>query len=395
MDLEGGGKGDIDAVVYGLKGAHAAQWRANRTSVRGNLPNIRLVVANFGEKGRHWLFTAEKLVEASRDGQRLVAVTGISRSTAQTAAALNHLSRHRIPQVSDVLTADRIKGDPMLARVAPTNSDQAAAAARWLRGQGVEKVQHVFDRNPDDAYAATLRTAFRTAFGSEGLREEGGAYNSALGDPANLFFAMDANLCGQRDTDTVYFSGRSGPLKEFVEQLGNRTCLERAFTVVTADDATLLLSDDEFDQALRRRIRVVYTGLAHPDVWKHATDSAVHPNTVEFFGDEGWFARTFQGTPLADGHVIMAHDAVLTAVCAIRLGGGQGSDVPRPEDVAQNLHALVGGREVPGASGYISLDERGFARDKAVPVLEIHPGGRITLLTPNPAADPASAPDGR
>lgn len=370
------GEGQSGAIRDSLAGAYAAQWRANR-GVRGESPLIRLVIGNFGERSEHWKVTAEKIVEESKEDNGVVAVAGISRSTKANGEAMRYLSEHGIPMVSDVLTVDEVPGVRTLARVAPTNSDQATAAAGWLKDQKVRRVQLVFDRDENETYSTSLRTAFREAYSGDGhaLVEERGSYAGRLPSLGDRFSALIDNLC-YSNTRTIYFAGRSDALRVFVAQLGNRGCQDVGFTVVTGDDATLLRSDEQLDQALAGRIRLVYTGLTHPGVWDRAE---VNRPAVRFFTETFTSKDWFPDATLTDGHAVMAHDAVLTAIAAIRYRTDQGPSSLSPEAVQQKLQVLNGVHRVPGASGDISLDNEGYAQNKAVPVLELRPHGGVEL----------------
>lgn len=385
MDSGDAGQGDRQGIQHSLEGAYAAQWRANHAQVDGDSPLIRLVVANFGDdQSAHWKTAAAKLVAATRGRDHLVAVVGLSRSTAATSAAMRYLSDHRIPMVSDVLTADRVPGTQTLARVAPTDRGEAKAAADYFGQRHIRDVQLVSDRNGKDAYVTDLAGGFRKAFtGSGGHLHDPqyGSYNSSLGSPANAFANLVANLCSS-STRAVYFAGRSPALQTFVEALGNRYDCAGRFTVVTGDDATLLRSDDEFDKALGSGVTLVYTALTHPAVW-HSRKTQVSAAAAGFFTGHGkdTFSGMFPGAKLTDGQAVMAHDALLTAVFAIRPRQQQRAraPLPSPADVAQNLGGLNGRNEVPGASGYISLANGGYAENKAVPILRRRPGNRVEL----------------
>jgi ABC-type branched-subunit amino acid transport system substrate-binding protein len=391
MDVRTGSRGHREGVRHGLQGAYAAQWRANHSQVRGDTPLIRLAIADFGENSGHWQPTVDELAKAARGRDHLVAVAGLSRSTGPTTAAMRALSRKGIPMVADVLTADTVDGVHDLARVAPTNSDEARAAATYLVRHGSPgTVQLVFDRSTGDSYVTSLRRAFTRAYPGPGRRliTQGGSYNSALPALGNRFASLIEGLC-LTHTHTVYFAGRAPALQQLVTQFGHRPCTHEPFTVITGDDATLLRGDAEFDQALHSGVSVVYTALSHPGMWKGTRGASVDPGAVDFFtrGGEGtdFFTLFPHSSPgeLADGQVVMAHDAVLTAIYAARqpeTEQRETPDVPTPGTIAQNLPSLRGKvNRVPGASGYISLDNDGHAEGKAIPVLERLPGNGVAF----------------
>jgi hypothetical protein len=125
-------------------------------------------------------------------------------------------------------------------------------------------------------------------------------------------------------------------------------------------------------------------------VWEDSHKATVNRIAADFFTEGGketdfLSPKMFPGSALADGQAVMAHDAVLTAVFAIRPGQERQEQqdeqaLPTPDGVAQNLYALSGTNKVPGASGDITLDNDGYARNKAVPLLRRRPGDRVDVL---------------
>jgi hypothetical protein len=140
------------------------------------------------------------------------------------------------------------------------------------------------------------------------------------------------------------------------------------------------------------RIDLLYTGLAHPGAWDSAPD-AFDANLVAPFRD-GRFAGTFPHSDLEDGRAVMMHDALLTAVRAVRVT----PSVPDPTvtDVHRTLARLRQEGPLPGASGWIALGNDGAAQDKAIPVLRITPDGGTTATTVTSAdGTPQAGPAGK
>jgi hypothetical protein len=87
----------------------------------------------------------------------------------------------------------------------------------------------------------------------------------------------------------------------------------------------------------------------------------------------------------------MGYDALLVAVRTIRPGGGLNgapltiNDSPRL--VAQELKRIHGIGAVAGASGWISLDNAGNPKNKAMPILKMQPDGTVVF-------DQLAAPQG-
>ncbi|HZA16763.1 MAG TPA: hypothetical protein VE645_07685, partial [Pseudonocardiaceae bacterium] len=79
-----------------------------------------------------------------------------------------------------------------------------------------------------------------------------------------------------------------------------------------------------------------------------------------------------------DGGAIIGHDAIVVATKAIRSAFGEDGD--RPDLIIQQFNGLRGAGAVPGASGWISLDENGNTVNKAVAILLVKPSGGVEWL---------------
>jgi len=256
--------------------------------------------------------------------------------------------------------------------VAPTNSAQVVAAvqARLL----TKKTLLVRDNKSDDGYARTLAEKFLTIRPDAAVE----AYDSA-DDVANLvprrMSDITREICAS-DYDQVYFAGRHDDLRQLVIALNDRVCWERALTIVTADDATVIEVDkenpehDEFSEALRDgKVTVLCTALAHPDQW-HGTPGRSAKAFAEFATAYG---RAFGAGRLDDGQALMSRDAVATAVEAIRRDG-----------VGDTMWLGVHGTgSVDGVTGRIDLDEHGDPIAKPIPILRINPDGSKSFVTLN------------
>jgi hypothetical protein len=85
----------------------------------------------------------------------------------------------------------------------------------------------------------------------------------------------------------------------------------------------------------------------------------------------------FPDRSVDDSYAIMAYDAVLTAVTAIRQPD---ESVSSPEAVIQEFKRLHGLKAVAGASGWISLGATGSPIDKAVAIMEVVPDGSTRFV---------------
>ena len=179
--------------------------------------------------------------------------------------------------------------------------------------------------------------------------------------------------------------------------LFNGRPIELAGIFISGDDVTNLPNTAQLRQDLAGHVTVYYAGVAHPKEWQVAR----HPGTgkVSAEGVQGFatfdreFQQLFPGSPLTDGNTMMAYDATLTAISAVRLADER---QPRPEAVANELGALQGVHTVLGSSGPIQFTANYQTSrtgsnpvGKATPILRLGTDGNPEVLT---VIWPAQAP---
>ncbi len=401
------GDDDLSEVLrHELQGAYLAQRKANRAEA---VPLIRLLVANAGEENQQWEPVVTQLLGRVGAPEHLVAVAGLGLSLEATRQAITALTDAGMPTIAAALTADNLRAEPGedsvrgLVRVAPTNTDEARAAAAYLKlSLGIRSALLIQDTNETDLYPSTLSSAFQAAFpdATHTLIEPAEQYDSSLPAVANTFRLMMASIC-QQQPDIVYFAGRDTHLEAFVELLPQRPCLDFRVNIVTGDAGagTVNALNRQLDErrpelraALEANVTLRYTALAHPGAWGTTPSSFSRASIGSFAQDcEGdtCFRTLFLDEPLDDGRAIMGHDAVLTAIEAIRRSVTQQEPTTDPGKVAQLLGQLRGTNAVPGASGWISFDERGNPIEKAIPILELMPDGTVAFVQ---LTSPSGAP---
>ncbi|MET9620025.1 MULTISPECIES: hypothetical protein [unclassified Streptomyces] len=375
-------------VRHEVQGAYARQYRANHAS-NSETPRIRLVLANTGKGNAHWRPTVERLKTMTAAPDRLRAVSGVATSSTEVRQAVAALTGAGIAVVGTTITADDIANGPGagnnrypgLARVSPTNSDEAKALAHFGKVVAA-KALLVQDTRTGDHYTDTLKTAFAASL--KGAPYEPQLFTSPPdptdeGTTANTFRQITHLICDTR-AETVFFAGRHTQLRQFINALGARGCAERAFTILTGDEGSYLGADAKLDRkALKTRLTVRYASLAHPDAWQPAPGRPV-PRTggsaaayATFLTDIARASKT--PVPLADGQAIIAYDAMATAVHAIRQATPDGKHYPEAADVATQWPQVKGSLRVEGAGGWICLDNFGNPFDKAVPIVELAQDG--------------------
>lgn len=393
-----------EKVLHDVQGAFLEQYRANEDYTDGTVPKIRLVLANTGAGNAYAPAVAHRLEQMTGAPDRLRAVSGVAISDQPTKKAVLELTSHRIPVVGSTISADDLANGPKntfpgLARVSPTNTDEARALANthFFRADPANAIL-VYDDDPHDHYITTLKNAFSGKL--KGTPNDSQPFTSPLnkseeGGTANDFQKITGLICDTpASTNTVYFAGRHTQLRQFVNQLGHRGCHDRAFTILAGDEGSYLSHDPYLDlsvldgkQANKKPVTVRYAALAHPLAWP-VEKTAGTPAT----GGDGADYQTFHdlvvkakgtgigpigpadGKALTDGKAIMSYDAMATAVHGIR--NAQDGKMPTLAQVGNQWRYIQGKtHRVNGASGWICLDKYGNPYDKAVPIVQLGADG--------------------
>lgn len=381
----------LNNVLHQLQGAYLAQWEANHDS-NGRSPAIRLVLANPGETSGHWRPVVDQLAGMTTSKDRLRAVIGVGTSTDANKQAVTELTRRGIPVVGSSITADDLANGqddkdpyPGLARVSPTNTDEAKALASYAQVNAGKAVL-VYDK-PGDPYTRTLQNSFAelikgSPYGARPFTPP--ADRNQEGTTANTFWQIAQFACDTApDTNTILFAGRHVQLRQFINALGDRGCKNRSFTLLTGDEGSYLAGDPALDrEALSSGIAVRYTGLAHPDAWAKTpagTPGGSAADTASLLSLAAQAEREPVGpigeAPLDDGQLIVGHDALALAVRGIRGATEEGAAIPALATVGVQWPQVNGSLRVDGASGWICLDSHGNPYDKAVPIVELTPQG--------------------
>ncbi|MEU2180163.1 hypothetical protein [Streptomyces thermolilacinus] len=376
-----------EKVLNELQGAFIQQHRANRQN--NETPKIRLVLANTGKDNVHWKTPVEQLEGMTGAPHHLRAVSGIATSRTEVRDAVAALTGKGIAVVGTTITADDIANGPGgqpfpgLARVSPTNGDEAKALTRFDQVDG-SKALLVHDTRTGDHYTDTLRKAFSALLARSPYEPQLFTSDEDLNAEGTTAYAFRriTHLVCDTSADTVYFAGRHTQLRQFINALGARGCKDRRFTVLTGDEGSYLGTDPQLDRdALDSGLTVLYAALAHPDAWRPrpgyrppATggSAAAYEEFTRVLGEVSKAPAGPVGpVSLADGQAIIAYDAMAMAVQAIREATPPGETIPPLEEVVRQWPHMKGSLKVAGASGWICLDNHGNPYNKAVPVVQL------------------------
>ncbi|MDG9715798.1 hypothetical protein [Streptomyces sp. DH24] len=400
-------------ILHEVQGAYIAQYFANGTTKAekqngGEHPKIRMVLANVGKNRDQWRPVADRLARLAKDEKHnLRTVFGFDLSVRPTAQAIAYLTKKKqIPVVGGPITGDEFTGYPMFARIAPTNSDQADALVHFDKTLDLQHAILVKDTRPDPYNESLLHAYDRKLkrsphepmpFDSEGPDTEGGL--------SGEFKRMATDICVLRPkVNTVYFAGRPTHLRQFLNELArNRPCKEESFTVVSGSGASTLYADGKLDwNALRGlrgdggrwkgKVTVLYTSISHPDGWL-----SKRPRPPETGGSPAAVRELMQRlaapspvgpigpADIYDSRTVSVHDSAKTAIAGIRLHAEsrRSGYIPTLREIGTDWNALRGVHKVDGASGWICIDNKGNAYNKAVAVVRLDPevrGERPTFV---------------
>ncbi|MBF6047683.1 hypothetical protein GO001_20970 [Streptomyces sp. NRRL B-1677] len=376
----------IEEIMSSLEGAYTAQCRANAcpglsavnaTGIHGRTPQIQLVLASEGRNQAHWRPVVEQLAGMTAGDHPLVAVAGMGVSVPETQQAADELAKRKIPAIGAVLTATNVNSE-RLFKVSPSNTDYAKALRRRLDRLPAEQRRGylVFDSR-DDNYVRTMRQAYDEVFpdyidkrrvsfvGTTGPRTEG---------MPSLFFNAFNNICLTK-SELVFYAGRGRDLSDLVRSLSSRSQCghDKPITILAGSQGAVQQANDVMGLLKDSRITILEASATDTEQWIRGNGA---PGGFKPFL-QSFRDLKFPDKELADGYAVMHHDAVLTAVWALRMVTGQtGRETPGVQDVFNQLTNLHDAAVVPAASGDLSFDDAsdGWPHNKPVPIIQV-PGG--------------------
>ncbi|AEW99289.1 ABC transporter substrate-binding protein [Streptantibioticus cattleyicolor] len=398
-------KGSIMSMtnaVEQVKGAFTAQYYTNRHSVEGISPYIRLLIGSDGYQANESAAAAD-VIERAAAREHIAAVSGLGLSLDGTQDTVRRLTARQIPVFGATVTADTFNNIRNFVRVSPGNADNTRAAVDYVAAQ-YRRAVLVEDENGGDSYDATMVDGFNGLSRHSSLkivqtetydttdRDRPGLSGQARQEAEDVvntrISQMPVDICAAQPA-VVLFGGRGQDLGTLLHALSS-ACLDKPITLISGDDVTNLPDTARLRQDLADgRLTVEYAGVAHPDEWNVSQNSAGPQDEQD--GKQGFtvfhtaFEGLFRGDPLSDGNTMMAYDATLAAVSAIRLTA---LPQPKPEAVAAELGALHDAHRVLGSTGPLrfTADYRGSDNgsnpvDKAIPILRLRRDGSSEVRT--------------
>jgi hypothetical protein len=189
--------------------------------------------------------------------------------------------------------------------------------------------------------------------------------------------------------DERVFAGRPPQLRMLVEALGSRSCAATGnrFRVITGSGASTVdsyVDKDRLDDWRRAlgRVTVEYAAVGHPDAWgaktkaPEAQDGGREVRTLEAEASKQLKLRKSE---LDDSRLMTIYDATRLAVKNIRHQAEGGKDstgstrIPGLGEVFSGWQQLRSANKVLGTTGWICLDNKGNAFNKAVALVRLDP----------------------
>jgi hypothetical protein len=276
--------------------------------------------------------------------------------------------------VSAVESADNLTDLPLLWSVSPSDKEYVERIHSFLQtNDEKDRLKSgiiVYDLNLDyftqylarDYHGDDLKPYIK--FPDQGFR---GATQKNPAQP-DVFVPVVTNLCNaavdpKNPLDMVFYAGRAADLKAFSQALATRICQNRMLTVLTATSGFPSILDSVQGVLQGSNVRVVVATSAD-------TSSPGYSDFLKVYLERGFKEED------VDGYTIEHHDALATAVQAIRLAAlGKQTQLPTPDDVAVQLGNLNLSYAVPGASGKLSFQPQGGRAQRApgqsIPIKQI------------------------
>jgi ABC-type branched-subunit amino acid transport system substrate-binding protein len=222
----------VAASVSGLQGVYLALHAIPDTGPAA----VRILIADLGPEPRLARRVVDQLIATARADRRIVAAIDVGLPRVTAGPAIRRLTAAGLPvltaanaEVGTGVTSER------LFRIAPTASQQAAAAMRYVARSPQRSAALV--EAVDDPYGGELAAALRSAAKQAGQGIDLFSFPYSGGDPTSGF--IDACVRGYA---TVLLAGRVANLEHALSALEARPC--GGTRVVAPLEAALLATSD-------------------------------------------------------------------------------------------------------------------------------------------------------
>jgi ABC-type branched-subunit amino acid transport system substrate-binding protein len=395
---------DLSVGVNELRGAYLAQemWNQLDTGQRKPPFLLRILLANFGGDSLYAAQAAAQIQQLAEHDSSVLAVTGLGQTREQTVSAATVLGTavgtwSGIPVITSAPSGEALAGKDYVFMTAATNVRQADVGTAFVQSHFPNrKLYMIYD--PNDLYSNDLDTDYGRSLANAGLPAAiPEIYDADSNDTRQSLSGIVADICARSNASApaplILYAGRANELPTFMDLLQGNACDQRAIVLgdddLTQEETTGYADLSGITNFVDSRLYFTSFGptkdgwqqiLANGDLPadRRAAEQSVETN---FFNAYAQVARTADGkayqTP-ANGHIMLAYDAVNLAVSAIQTGVS-GNQLPTRSQVYDALRATAGPRAYPGVSGPIDfqtadptpLNKGGFDANKLVVVQRV------------------------
>ncbi|ONI92631.1 hypothetical protein ALI22I_02900 [Saccharothrix sp. ALI-22-I] len=237
--------------------------RQSHDNTEGDLPLLRVVVANGGHKMRHARTVVDRLLAPlfAADSTAM-GVIGMGRTVPSTESAIGALGDLGIPVVATTLTGQGL-GDrsPMYFQLVPGNEKQVALLREFSERQGKEVTVYQPADVEGDSYMKTLRESLKKALGAD---------ESWLVTWRGPVRGIEPR-CDTEEVDRIaYFAGREYDFDGFLDTLFEE-CEGRTPVVVGNDTTSRFIADGGKRTEKHRGRSMSYVSLANAVVHENRT----------------------------------------------------------------------------------------------------------------------------
>jgi ABC-type branched-subunit amino acid transport system substrate-binding protein len=358
QEYTGDGRNDLQGAYVEQK-EHNDQVLASHSGVL-----LRLLIASAGTDNKSLVSVAQQVVQAAHKDSTIVGVIGWPTS-GRTLTVLKIFARAHIPLVSPTATSDLLTGiSPYFFRVAPTDTQQGAVAAEYVKNTLHDRRVAVFS-DPNDAYSASLAKAFTSHFSDEGHITI--VENYTVGNPVMLRQRVQDALIW--NPDLFYFAGYVDDASVVLQNLP--PCTPSSCLLMMGGDAL----DVQYDYSLndyKSYYRLRFTTFAFQDQRKVQGLPQNSPFFREYaaaFDPQAQYRKGSYGYNFADTGAMLAYDATRVLLYASDTLIAAGKAHFTPTDLRQALSRITGSHAMQGVSGLIAFGPDGNVIGKQVLVL--------------------------
>lgn len=374
---------DLSVGVNELRGAYLAQeqWNLLDTGQRKPPFLLRILLANFGGDSAYAAQAAAQIQQLAEHDSSVLAVTGMGQTREQTVAAATVLGTATgnwagIPVITSAPSGTALAGKDYVFMTAATNQRQADVGTAFVRSHFPNRKLYVI-YDPNDLYSNDLDQSYQRSLADAGLPQAiPEIYDADSNDTRQSLSDIVQNICERSpaasEAPLILYAGRANELPTFMDLLQGDSCDQHA-VVLGDDDLTQEETNGYADlNGIANFVdsRLYFTSFGpSKDGWQQILAGSAIPANLhlaerdaetKFFNAYTQVAREQQQaggsayqTP-ANGHIMLAYDAVNLAVAAIQ-SGVSGDELPTRTQVYGALRATGEQQAYPGVSGPIDF----------------------------------------